>query len=75
MPRSLSRAACMPLGAEGSPSPAFLMPYQVPPLVLALGFKTFSHAQATKALLLLAALTALLILPATVLYWSLLGVL
>jgi anion transporter len=52
-----------------------LMPYQVPPLVLALGFKTFSNAQATKALLLLALLTALLILPATALYWSLLGVL
>ncbi len=52
-----------------------LLPYQVPPLVLALGFKTFSHAQVTKALLLLALLTALLILPATVLYWSLIGVL
>ncbi len=51
------------------------LPYQVPPLVLALGFKTFSHAQVTKALLLLALLTALLILPATAFYWSFLGVL
>ncbi len=52
-----------------------LLPYQIPPIVLALGFKTFSHAQVTKAMLLLAVLTALLVLPATILYWSLLGLL
>jgi hypothetical protein len=43
--------------------------------ILALGFKTFSHAQVTKAMLLLALVTVFLILPVTVLYWSLLGLL
>ncbi|MFQ5881463.1 MAG: SLC13 family permease [Candidatus Methylomirabilales bacterium] len=52
-----------------------LFPYQIPPIPLALGFKTFTHAQVIKAMLLLALLTAILVLPATVLYWSLLGLL
>lgn len=50
-----------------------LLPYQIPPIALALGFKTFNHAQVIKAMLFLALVTLLLILPATLLYWSLLG--
>jgi len=50
-----------------------LFPYQVPPITLSLGFKTFTHTEAVKAMLLLALFSLLLILPATILYWSFLG--
>lgn len=52
-----------------------LFPYQVPPVALSLGFQTFTHVEAVKAMLLLALSSLLLILPATLLYWSLLGLL
>lgn len=59
--------------AIGAGTPLF--PYQVPPITLSLGFQTFTHTEAVKAMLLLALLSLLLIFPATILYWSLLGLL
>ncbi len=50
-----------------------LFPHQIPPITLSLGFQTFTHAEAVKAMLLLALASLLLIFPATILYWAFLG--
>lgn len=50
-----------------------LLPYQVPPLVVALGMTGVRAADATRVLLLLAVITTPIILPMAYLWWSLLG--
>jgi len=50
-----------------------LLPYQVPPLVVALGMTGVRAADATRVLLLLAVTTTPVVLPVAYLWWSLLG--
>ena len=50
-----------------------LLPYQVPPLVVALGMTGIRAADATRVLLLLAVTTTPVVLPVAYLWWSVLG--
>jgi di/tricarboxylate transporter len=50
-----------------------LLPYQLPPLMLAIAMTGIAMRDATRVLLILAAVTTPLVLPAAHLWWQVLG--
>jgi di/tricarboxylate transporter len=52
-----------------------ILPYQVPPVVVALQLAGVPMAKAVRAVLALAAVTLLVLLPLDLLWWSVLGLL
>ncbi|MBI2183903.1 MAG: anion permease [Thaumarchaeota archaeon] len=50
-----------------------LFPYQVIPVTIGYGYNVFTTGQAMKTMLMIAALTLILVIPATVFYWIMIG--